>query len=193
MRISLTRIALAGLLVIVPGLAAAQQPAGKPDAGKTSSMARGDAKFMREAAAGSMAEVELGKLAEQKAASDSVKDFGKRMAADHGKAADELRQLAQQKGVTLPTDLDRGHRRAVDRLGKLSGADFDREYMKEMVKDHDKDVKAFQKEADSGKDSDVKAWAAKTLPTLKEHQAQAKQVHASTTGKGSPAASPRQK
>ena len=194
MRNSLTGIALAGLLVIVPTLAAAQQPeTKKSDAGKASSVPRGEQNFMKEAAQDNMVEVELGKLAEQKAASDSVKEFGKRMATDHSKANDELKQLADQKGVALPANIDRGHKRTLDRLNKLSGAAFDREYMQEMVKGHDKDVKAFQKAADAGKDPDVKAWAAKTLPTLKEHQEQAKQVHAAVAGKGSPAASPPQK
>jgi putative membrane protein len=170
----------------------AEKTAEKGDAG-ASKMPSGDKKFVMEALKGGLAEVELGKLASEKASHDSVKQFGKRMADDHQKAADELKQLASQKGVALPTSLDRGHQRLYDRLSKLNGADFDRAYMKEMVKDHDRDVKAFQKEADSGKDSDLKAWAAKTLPTLKEHQQQAKQVHASVQGKGSPAASPSQK
>jgi putative membrane protein len=197
MRKSLTGIALVGLLITVPALASAQAPTKESKESKAaradSKMARGDQKFMKEAAGDGMAEVQLGQLAEQRAASDSVKQFGKRMATDHAKAGDELKQLASQKGVELPTALDRGHQRLYDRLSKLTGADFDRAYMKEMVKDHDKDVKAFQKEADAGKDPDVKAWAAKTLPTLKEHQDQAKQVMASVQGKSSPAASPAQK
>ena len=196
MRNSLTGIALVGLLIAVPAVASAQQTPARRDTGKesaSSKMARADEKFIKEAAAGGMAEVKLGQLAEQHAASDSVKQFGKRMATDHGKANDELKQLASQKGVQLPTALDRSHQSLYDRLSKLNGADFARAYMKEMVKDHDKDVKAFQKEADSGKDADLKAWASKTLPTLKEHQDQAKQVQASVQGKSSPAASPRQK
>jgi putative membrane protein len=197
MRKSLTGIALVGLLITVPALASAQAPTKESKESKAaradSKMARGDQKFIKEAAGDGMAEVQLGQLAEQRAASDSVKQFGKRMATDHAKAGDELKQLASQKGVELPTALDRGHQRLYDRLSKLTGADFDRAYMKEMVKDHDKDVKAFQKEADAGKDPDVKAWAAKTLPALKEHQDQAKQVMASVQGKSSPAASPAQK
>jgi putative membrane protein len=195
MRNSLTGIALVGLLIAVPAVTSAQTPA-RQDAAKESKdakMARGDAKFLKEAAEGNLAEVRLGELADQRAASDSVKQFGKRMATDHQKAYDELKQLASQKGVMVPTALDRGHQRLYDRLSKLSGADFDRAYMKEMVKDHDKDVKAFRKEADAGKDADVKAWASKTLPTLQEHQQQAKQVAASVRGKSSPAASPAQK
>ena len=190
MRKSLTGIALVGLLAIVPALVSAQTT--RHDA-KSAKMASGDAKFVKQAAEGGMAEVQLGQLAEQRAASDGVKQFGKRMATDHGKANDELKQLASQKGVEMPTALDRSHQRLYDKLAKLNGADFDRAYMKEMVKDHDKDVKAFRKEADSGKDSDVKAWASKTLPTLQEHQQQAKQVQASVSGKSSPAASPRTK
>jgi len=205
MRNSLTTFALAGLLVAVPALASAQSPSQPPprqDAPKESKaakepkngkIARGDEKFMKDAAVGGMTEVKLGQLAEQKAASDGVKQFGKRMATDHGKANDELKQLASQKGVALPMDLDRSHQGLYDKLAKLNGADFDRAYMKEMVKDHDKDVKAFRKQADSGKDPDVKSWASKTLPTLQEHQQQAKQVAAGLQGKGSPAASPAQK
>ena len=197
MRNSLTGIALVGLLIVVPAVVSAQQAPARRDTGKepttSSKMARAEEKFMKDAAAGGMAEVQLGQLAGQHAASDGVRQFGKRMATDHGKANDELKQLASQKSVQLPTALDRSHQSLYDRLSKLNGADFDRAYMKEMVKDHDKDVKAFQKEADSGKDSDLKAWASKTLPTLKEHQDQAKQVHASVQGKSSPAASPRQK
>jgi putative membrane protein len=205
MRNSVTGIALAGLLIAVPAVASAQSPSQPPprqDAPKESKaakeskngkIARGDEKFMKEAAVGGMTEVKLGQLAEQKASSEAVKQFGKRMATDHGKANDELKQLASQKGVALPMDLDRSHQGLYDKLAKLNGADFDRAYMKEMVKDHDKDVKAFRKEADSGKDLDLKSWASKTLPTLQEHQQQAKQVAAGVQGKSSPAASPAQK
>ena len=178
MRNALMGIALVGLLIAVPAVAADKLP-------------RADERFLKEAAQDNLAEVQLGELAQQRGGSDQVKEFGKRMAADHGKAVDELKQLASQKGVALPTALDRGHQREHDRLAKLSGAEFDRAYMKHMVKDHGKDVKAFDREATSGKDPDVKSWAARTLPTIKEHQAQAKQLLASVDGKASPAASPR--
>jgi len=122
-----------------------------------------------EAARGGMGEVELGQLASQKAQSDQVKQFAQRMVQDHGKANDELKSLAQQKNITLPTELDAKHKATHDRLSKLSGAQFDRAYMQDMLQDHRKDVNDFRKESQSGKDSDVKAWAAKTLPTLEEH------------------------
>jgi putative membrane protein len=121
------------------------------------------------AAKGGMAEVELGKLAAEKASSDDVKKFGQRMADDHGKAGDELKSLAQSKNVTLPTTLDPKDQALKDKLSKLSGAQFDRAYMQAMVSDHKKDVNEFKVESQSGKDPDVKAWASKTLPTLEDH------------------------
>jgi putative membrane protein len=155
---------------------------------------RGLTRPVRPAAQANRAEVELGRVATERGASDSVKQFGQRMVTDHGKANDELAKVAQDKGVELPADMDAKRKRLQDRLAKLSGADFDREYMREMVRDHDADVKAFEREADRAKDPDVKAWAAKTLPVLKEHQQQAHQVQASVGGKRTEgAAAPRTK
>jgi len=128
-----------------------------------------DETFVTKAAKGGMAEVQLGKLATEKASSAEVKKFGQRMVDDHGKANDELKTLAQSKNITLPTDLDPKDKALHDRLEKLSGAEFDKAYMHEMLNDHLKDVSEFRTESKSGKDADVKAWAAKTLPTLEEH------------------------
>jgi putative membrane protein len=135
-----------------------------------------DREFMAEAAPGGMMEVELGRLAATKGQSTDVKRFGQRMVDDHSKANAELKQLAARKGVTLPADLKDEQKQERDRLSKLSGAEFDKEYMKLMVDDHDKDVEAFQDEAEDGGDADVKAFASKTLPTLKEHQSMAKEI-----------------
>ena len=132
-------------------------------------LARSDRKFIEEAAQGGMAEVQLGQLAQQKASSDQVKQFGKKMADDHQKANDELKKIASTKGINLPTDLSSSDRREYDKLQKKSGADFDREYMKEMVSDHKKDVKDFQSEGKSAKDADIKNFASSTLPTLQQH------------------------
>ncbi len=131
---------------------------------------RGLTRPVRPAAQANRAEVELGRVATERGASDSVKQFGQRMVTDHGKANDELAKVAQDKGVELPADMDAKHKRLQDRLAKLSGADFDKAYMDAMVKDHDKDVAAFEKEAKSAKDKDLKNFASKTLPTLKSHQ-----------------------
>jgi putative membrane protein len=132
-------------------------------------LSSGDRKFIEKAAVGGMAEVQLGKLATQKAGADQVKQFGQRMVDDHSKANDQLKQVASSKNVTLPTDVDKSTKREMDKLSKLSGADFDREYMKNMVSDHKKDVSDFKSEASRAKDPDVKQFAASTLPTLQEH------------------------
>jgi len=151
-----------------------QKPASGMQGGK---LAAADSKFVHEAAAGGMAEIELGKLAADKATNADVKAFGQRMVDDHGKANDELKALASQKGVTLPAAPDPAAKAVHDRLSKLSGAAFDKAYMQDMVKDHDKDVAAFKHASTSAADPDLKAWAAKTLPTLQEHQTQAKSIN----------------
>jgi putative membrane protein len=145
-----------------------------------------DQKFVREAAQGGLAEVELGKLAAEKASSDQVKKFGQRMADDHSKANDELKELASKNGIQLPTDLDSKDKALKDRLSKMSGSDFDKAYMQSMVKDHKKDVADFRKESTSGSNNDVKQFATQTLPTLEEHLKQAQSISpsAGTTGSG---------
>jgi len=120
-------------------------------------------------AQGGMLEVELGKLAQAQASSDAVKQFGSRMVTDHSKANDQLKELAAQKGVTLPAAMSNQQKHDVSKLASLSGAAFDSAYVSMMVQDHKKDVAEFQKESKSGKDSDVKGWAATTLPTLEGH------------------------
>ncbi|HZB44739.1 MAG TPA: DUF4142 domain-containing protein [Pyrinomonadaceae bacterium] len=128
-----------------------------------------DHKFAMEAAMGGMMEVELGRLAASKGASDEVKQFGQRMVDDHSKANSELMQIASGKGMTLPTAPDAKHQSGIQKLSALSGEKFDKEYVKMMVKDHKKDVAAFEKEASGGMDAELKAFAASTLPTLREH------------------------
>jgi putative membrane protein len=132
--------------------------------------------FIADAARGGMMEVELGQLAVQRAASADVKKFGQRMIDDHSKANNELKQLAASKNVTLPSDLKPEQKEIKDRLMKLKGAEFDREYMKLMVEDHQEDVSEFEKEQKSGSDPDVKAFVTKTLPVLREHLQLASEV-----------------
>lgn len=141
-----------------------------------------DSKFVMEAAMGGLMEVELGRLATEKGSSDAVKSFGQRMVDDHSKANAELTQLASTKGVTLPTELDEKHRNDVTKLSTLSGTEFDRAYSKAMLNDHVKDVAAFEKQSSKGADPDIKAFANKTLPTLKEHLELAKSLNGSPSG-----------
>lgn len=142
--------------------------------GASTSLARNDSNFLTKAAIGGMAEVELGKLAAQKASSDQVKKFAQHMVDDHTKANDELMKIASQKGATAPTDLDAEHKAAMTKLSALSGEKFDRAYIQNQKKDHIKMIDLFKNEARNGKDADLKNFAAKTLPTVQEHEAMAK-------------------
>lgn len=148
--------------------ATAQNRSGQQASG--GNLSRSDKKFVEEAALGSMAEVRLGQLAQQKASSDEVKQFGSRMVQDHTKAIEQLSTLAKDDGVQLPSKLDSKHQRTYDKLSKLSGDEFDREYMKEMNADHKKDISQFQKAAKSADDPQIQQFAQQTLPTLQEHK-----------------------
>lgn len=143
-----------------------------------------DRKFMMEAAMGGMAEVEAGRLAAEKATSDALKQYGQKMVDDHTMAGDELKALAASKGVMLPTALDAKHMAMMAKMQAASGADFDHMYLKEMgVKAHEKMEKLFMGESMKGKDADTKAFAAKTLPTVKMHLQMARDMHMSMMGK----------
>jgi putative membrane protein len=148
------------------------------------SLSMSDKKFVREAAQGGMAEVELGKLATEKGSSEEVKKFGQRMVDDHSKAGDQLKQIASSKGIQVPDKLNAKDQMTKDRLSKLSGDQFDKAYMSDMVKDHTQDVADFKRESNSGNDPDVKNFAATTLPTLQDHLRQAKEIAPSTGSMG---------
>src|SRR4051812_15894337 len=185
---------LVATVVLVMGGAVAfaqQAPPPKPIAGGQSdtktmndTKASPEQHFIMEAANGGLAEVELGRLATEKASKDEVKKFGQRMVDDHGKANDELKTLAQNKKVALPTDLDPKDKALHDKLAKLSGPAFDRAYMQAMLADHQKDVSEFRTESKSGTDADVKAWAAKTLPTLEDHLKMARDTQGAVATSG---------
>lgn len=128
-----------------------------------------DSSFLKDAAEGSMDEVKLGQLAQQTSTNDHVKKFGQRMVEDHSKMGDELKALAAQKGVTLPTDISLKMKASNKLLAAKSGTSFDTSYISEMVKDHQSDIAAFEKEANNGKDEDIRAFATKNLPILREH------------------------
>lgn len=150
---------------------------------QAAALAAADRKFVEQTAMGGMTEVELGKLASQKGSSEQIKQFGSQMVQDHQKAGDELKQLAQGKGVPVPTALDKSHQKEVDKLGKLAGAEFDREYAAKMVSDHRKTVSSMAKASKSAKDADVKSFAAKTLPTVQHHLKMAEAMHDAVKGR----------
>lgn len=162
----MTAVAVAGLLAVLAPAFAANDTMKK------------DRHFAMEAAQGGMMEVDLGQLATQKAASQAVKDFGQRMVTDHSKANTQLQQIASQKGMSLPTALPADMKQERDKLAGLSGAAFDQMYMSHMVKDHEKDVKEFEMEAEKGADPAIRSFARETLPTLRQHLELAKSVAA---------------
>ena len=135
-----------------------------------------DEEFAKKAAQGSMAEVKLGQLAEEKAQSEEVKKFGKRMVEDHTKANDRLKEVAMKENIQLPTDVDPKDEATYEKLSKLSGPEFDKAYARDMVKDHEKDVAEFRRESTNGRKPELKQFAAETLPVLESHLKQARQM-----------------
>jgi putative membrane protein len=132
-------------------------------------------KFIKEAAKGGMAEVNMGKLATQKGQSPEVKELGQRLVADHSKANDELKEIAQKEGITLSTETDPKMQRMMDHVSGLSGAEFDKAFATHMIQDHKKDIKQFEKAASSD-DQAISQFAQKCLPKLKEHLAMAQRI-----------------
>lgn len=139
-----------------------------------------DRDFMTKAAKGGMLEIALGNEEAQKGANADAKAMGGKIAQDHTAADNELKQIAQTKHLDLPTELDSDQKSTIDKLSKLSGAKLDKEYAKDMVDDHEDDVKAFEKAAKDVQDPELRAWAAKTLPVLQNHLAMAKDLKAKT-------------
>lgn len=125
--------------------------------------------FYTEAAQSGMAEVMLGELALRKTQNEQIRQFAQQMVTDHTNANNELKQLAESKNVTLPTSISNKQQSAYDKLNAMTGMDFEKAFMKQMVKDHENAVKLFQKQSEKGEDADAKAFAAKTLPTLQMH------------------------
>ena len=128
-----------------------------------------DAEFAVEAADGGLLEVQLGTLALTKASSSEVKQFAQMMVDDHIKANNELKVLAQQKNISLPTVLGDEYQKKYDNLNEKTGTDFDKEYMDLMVKDHKEDINEFEEQAEDGKDPELKSWAAGKLFALRHH------------------------
>jgi putative membrane protein len=157
------------LLTVVACLAAFNSTSSPANAADTSTVSAADKAFVLKAAQGGMTEVQLGQLAADKATSQDVKDFGSKMVVDHGNANDELKSIASSKGITVPDKFDAKHQAMVDKMSKLSGAAFDKAYVAAMVKGHKETDALFTKEASSGQDADIKAFAAKTDKTVKMH------------------------
>ncbi len=158
-----TAAVVAGILVFATGSAMAQ-------------VSSPDRTFATKAAAGGEAEVALGQLAAQKAGSEKVRQFGQQMVTDHSQANQELKAIAQQQNLTLPSTPDSASKAMEKRLQASSGAAFDSAYTKDMVQDHQKDVADFEKEANSGQNAALKSFAQKYLPVLQRHLRMAQEI-----------------
>jgi putative membrane protein len=146
-------LALAGALGFSPNVSAAD---------------RASEKFVKEAIEGNLAEVEVGRLAQEKGQRADVKSFGQMLASDHGGANQKAMQIANQLGVTPPNEPNAKGKKVYDKLSRLSGDKFDAAFAKEMVKDHKADIKKFEKAAKNTQEP-AKSFAAETLPTLRKH------------------------
>lgn len=135
-----------------------------------------DKNFVKEAMQGDMAEIQLAQLAQQKASSQGVKQFAQKMIDDHTKLDDQIKPIAQQLGVSQPTELDAKHKSVQSKLEGLSGADFDKEYIKDMVSDHQEDLSKFQQEANSAQNPELKNAASQAAPIISQHLQMAKNL-----------------
>jgi len=159
-----------GLLVASPSFAQTSypNPATSPAVTAVLKLDQQDTNFTKEAAASSMGEVAFSKMAE-KSENPDVKRFTERMVRDHTKANTELTAIASEAGIEMPKTLDADHQKIDDQLHIMHGTDFDQQYMRVMVDDHDQAVKLFRQEDSLGRDSPLKQFAHKTLPTIEEH------------------------
>lgn len=180
--------ALTGLMTLAPAFAWQNQGATTTPQTRSQSGNQGqgalsaqDRRFVTEAAQGGIMEVELGRLASERASNPEVKAFGRRMVEDHTVANERLKQVARERSLTLPTEMTAEQKQERDKLSRATGAEFDRMYMSHMVKDHQKDVSEFEKETQKGEDAAVRSFAQQTLPTLREHLQMAQKL-ATTVG-----------
>lgn len=158
-----------------PGVAEEKQPApNNPVKGPDTA----DQQFMKEAAIGNAAEIQLGQLAQAKSTNPQVKSFGERMVKDHSKADDQLKGIAQEQHVGLPTELDPQHKAIKSELSTKSGTEFDQDYIRIMVQEHQKTIDKFKHEIATTHDPTLKQFVQGTLPILKSHLSEAQQIQA---------------
>lgn len=170
--------AMFALLAAAPAVAQGNKAGQRASSGS-------DTKFIEHVARDGEAEVDLGRLGEQKAQSTEVKALARRLVADHTKSNQQLMKIAQQEGAQPPAQPSKSERSERAKLEKLNGQAFDQAFVKQTVQDHQKDIKYFQKEQDSLKDPQLKSFAQQTLPVLQEHLKMAQETEQATAGSGS--------
>ncbi len=168
--------ALASCALFLAAPAMAQQVAATGPADQVANQV--DREFVETAASSGLVEVNDARIAEQQALKDPVKRFARRIITDHGKANEQLTALASQEGLNPPEQPDAKQKATANRLKTLSAAAFDRAYMRAEIKDHKETIALFEKEAASGQDPKLKAFAAETLPTLRRHLQMAQKIGA---------------
>lgn len=189
-------IGAAAALCSATGLAMAQDPETPSDTSAESGSSRtasaehsrhmgkelSDQTFVTKAAQSNMAEIELSKLALEKAESPQVREYAQRMVTDHTKASEELKTLAQKNNLQVPQELDSKHHKAMEKLQKEEGSSFDKAYTQQMKKDHEEAVKLFESASRSTElNPELRSFASKTLPTLQEHDRVASDLRPGST------------
>lgn len=169
------------------GQATATRPAATGSGtGAPSSLSKADQKILKDMAMASMAEVEAGHMAQGKTKNEQVRNFAQKMIDDHTKALDDVKKLAQAKGVALPSELDYTHKRMASRMAAQSGDAFDRAYLERAgVYDHKKTHDMLRKAQSNAKDADVLALVTRTLPVVDQHMTAVQQLHKDTVRGGS--------
>ena len=166
-----------------PGASPTYSPGASPTAGAPVALTPFDREFLTDAARGASMEVQLGNTAAQKATNEEVKRFGQRMATDHSQGGQTIRQMASNLKFTLPQELTPEQRTLVTKLENLSGKAFDREYMKRMIADHQKDISEYERAASQATNPEIKQYASQALPMLRDHLKQAREISAKLGGK----------
>ena len=156
-------------LTCAAAVAAAMLGLASTASAQADAISRQDKEFLKNAAEMGAAEVQLGKLATEKASSPDVKALGKKLAEDHSKANAELADLAKKKNVEVPMEPNAAQKRSISAFEKRSGEEFDKEFKEHVAKDHEKAIKSYTEAAKESKDPDVKAFAEKNLKSLQEH------------------------
>jgi len=156
--------------------------AGMPVALAEDKKAFDDAEFVKMAASDGLHEVELGKIGVEKGKHEAVKKFGQKMVDDHTKANQELKSVAKEAGLSVPDKMLEKHEKEVNKFREFKGDNFDAEYVKHQIKDHEMAVAMFTRASKEAKNDKVKAFAAKTLPVLQGHLEIAKKLQEQVKG-----------
>ena len=143
---------------------------------KNDTLNRSERNFLKDAAADGIYEVEAARIASERAQDPAVKSFAEKLVKEHSEANDQLRNLASSRNVDLPSEPGMMQRHTLSSLRKDKVSDLDRDFVKKMTKDHEADIKQFEKMSRDAKDPDVRAWAEKMLPTLRDHLADAQRL-----------------